>query len=291
MTQGLDASRDVAFNEWHNLRSYSLPSRMRTRFEKRVLAEDEQVTDPVFAILLGGRSGKAARPQVVQASCRRGGSETDITGVRDGLFEMPSGDDRSIMGRILHLRILPALRTPETKSALRRYMVNTIFDSTFVILGVVIGSAFASHSDLEIVVGTILTSSVALAISTGVSVYEAESHEQENRVKRIESAMLRDLGGTEVGRRSSASASMIAVVNLSAPLIVCAVLVTPFLLLGAESMQLAGTVAIALAISMLFVVGAMLGRMSGRNPWVRGSRMAVIGFVAFLVCYLIESFV
>jgi predicted membrane protein (TIGR00267 family) len=170
-------------------------------------------------------------------------------------------------------------------------MVNTIFDSTFVILGVVIGSAFASHSDLEIVIGTILTSSVALAISTGVSVYEAESHEQETRVRKIESAMLRDMGGTEVARRSGASASIIAVANLSAPLIVCGILIWPFLVFGSDDMVFAGTVAIALAISILFVVGAALGRMSGRNPWVRGTRMAAIGFVAFLVCFFIETLV
>lgn len=204
---------------------------------------------------------------------------------------MPTDGTPSLFERVVHHKVLPALRSPETKPALRRYMVNTIFDSTFVILGVVIGSAFASHSDLEIVIGTILTSSVALAISTGVSVYEAESHEQENRVKKIESAMLRSLDGTEVERRSGASASLIAAANFSAPLIVCAVVVAPFVLFGADDMRSAAMVSVALAISILFVVGAVLGRMSGRNPWVRGTRMAAIGFVAFLVCYFIESLV
>lgn len=204
---------------------------------------------------------------------------------------MPSEGAPSFIHRLFHHRVIPALQSPETWPAMRRYMVNTIFDSTFVILGVVIGSAFAAHSDLEIVIGTILTSSVALAISTGVSVYEAESHEQETRVKKIESAMLRDLGGTEVERRSGASASVIAVANFSAPLIVCAIMISPFLIFGSQDMELAGMVAIVLAISILFVVGAVLGRMSGRNPWVRGSRMAAIGFVAFLVCFFIEALV
>lgn len=204
---------------------------------------------------------------------------------------MSSEGGPSFLNRLLHGRVLPALRSPETLPAMRRYMVNTVFDSTFVVLGVVIGSAFALHSDLSIVIGTILTTSVALAISTGVSVYEAESHEQENRVKKIESAMLMDLGGTEVGRRSGASASLIAVANFSAPLIVCAILLTPFIVLGSEDIRLAGMITIALAIAILFLVGAVLGRMSGRNPLVRGSRMAAIGFVAFLICYFIESLV
>lgn len=233
---------------------------------------------------------QASRPSPVPLQ-RAPGGETDISHGRVGVYEMPTDGTPSLFERVVHHKVLPALRSPETKPALRRYMVNTIFDSTFVILGVVIGSAFAAHSDLEIVIGTILTSSVALAISTGVSVYEAESHEQETRVKKIESAMLRDLQGTEVHRRSGASTSLIAIANFSAPLIVCAIVVSPFLLIGSSDMQTAGMAAVALAISILFVVGAVLGRMSGRNPWVRGSRMAVIGFIAFLVCYFIEALV
>ncbi len=72
-----------------------------------------------------------------------------------------------------------AMQMPETGPALRRYFVNTIFDSTFVILGVIIGSAFSPDPSYDLVIATILTSSFALGISTGVSVYEAETMEAE----------------------------------------------------------------------------------------------------------------
>jgi VIT1/CCC1 family predicted Fe2+/Mn2+ transporter len=44
-----------------------------------------------------------------------------------------------------------------------------------------------------------------------------------------------------------------------------------------------------LAFLILFVVGAMMGRSGGRNPWKQGFRMALAGFGAFIICYWIES--
>jgi len=60
------------------------------------------------------------------------------------------------------------MNMPETGPALRRYFVNTIFDSTFVILGVIIGSAFSPDPSYSLVIAIVLTSSFALGISTGV---------------------------------------------------------------------------------------------------------------------------
>ncbi len=80
---------------------------------------------------------------------------------------------------------------PETGPALRRYFVNTMFDSTFAVLGIIIGSALTADADQGLVIATIITSCVALAISTGSSVYEAETLEQSRRMDEIGRAMLR----------------------------------------------------------------------------------------------------
>ena len=181
------------------------------------------------------------------------------------------------------------MRSPGTGAALRRYMVNTVFDATFVILGVVIGLAFSPEPDFRILIGTMLTSSVALAISTGVSVYEGESLEQDKRVQRIEEAMLTELKDTEVDRRSGTSVVMIATVNFLTPLAVCGIVITPFLMLGEDSIRSAGFVAVGLALCLLFATGTALGRTGKGVAWLRGLRMALIGLGAFFVCYAIES--
>jgi len=183
------------------------------------------------------------------------------------------------------------MNMPETGPALRRYFVNTIFDSTFVILGVIIGSAFSPDPSYSLVIAIVLTSSFALGISTGVSVYEAETMEQERRIKEIETAMLSSLENTEIKRMSRISILVIALVNFSAPLITCAVAITPIIIFGPGEVQTGGWVASGLALTILFVTGAFMGRMSGKNPLLRGLRMGVIGGAVFLICFWIQTLI
>jgi predicted membrane protein (TIGR00267 family) len=176
---------------------------------------------------------------------------------------------------------------PDTGPSLRRYFVNTMFDATFVILGIIIGSALSLHASRELVITTIITSSVALAISTGSSVYEAERLEQTRRLDEISRAMLTRVDETDLGKSSRASIILIAIVNSLAPLLAGALTILPFLLLPADSITYAAEISIALVIVVLFITGWIMGRISDRNPWIKGARMAVIGLVAFIICYLI----
>jgi predicted membrane protein (TIGR00267 family) len=182
-----------------------------------------------------------------------------------------------------------ALNMPETRPALRRYFVNTIFDTTFVILGVIIGSALSPHPSLDVVKTTIITSAVALAISTGASVYEAESLEQSRRLDEISRAMLSPVDETDLGRTSRASIILISLVNSSAPLLAGTLTLSPFLVLPSNDIVAAAEASITLAISLLFVTGYFMGRMANKNPWIKGTRMAVIGLIAFGICYLIGA--
>ena len=186
-------------------------------------------------------------------------------------------------------QIRTVLKAPETGPTMRRFFVNTIFDSTFVILGILIASAFGNDPNLRIIIATIITSSVALGISTGVSVYEAETMEQALKMKEIERAMLRSLEDTRIGRTSQLTIILIAGVNFIAPLIAGAITLTPFLLLGEGGVKTAAMVSVGMAILILFVVGAAMGRSGGRNPWKQGTRMAIAGVGAFVICYWIES--
>ncbi len=186
-------------------------------------------------------------------------------------------------------RIRTVLRAPETGPTMRRFFVNTIFDSTFVILGILIASAFGPDPNVRIVIATIITSSVALGISTGVSVHEAETMEQALRMKEMERAMLRSLEDTRIGRTSQLTILIISGVNFLAPLVAGLITLTPFLILGEGGVRTAAIISVGLAMLILFVVGAMMGRSGGRNPWKQGGRMAIAGIGAFIICYWIES--
>ena len=189
----------------------------------------------------------------------------------------------------LAVRIRAVLDEPETGPTLRRFFVNTIFDSTFVILGILIASAFSSEPSLRLVIVTITTSSVALGISTGISVFEAETMEQSIKMRDMERAMLTSLEDTHIHRTSKLTIFVVAVVNFTAPVIAGVITLTPFLVVGEQDIRLAAYISLGLAISILFVVGAFMGRAGQRNPLTQGARMAVAGVVAFLICFWIES--
>ena len=186
-------------------------------------------------------------------------------------------------------RFQQAMSLPETGPALRRYFINTMFDTTFVVLGIIIGTALTADADRGLVISTIITSCVALAISTGTSVYEAESLEQARRMDEIGRAMLRPVEDTDLGKASKASAIIIAVLNSLAPLMASAIIISPFLFMGGDTLVAAAEISLVLAIAILFVTGFFMGRMSERNPWWKGLRMALVGLVAFVICYLIAG--
>jgi len=184
------------------------------------------------------------------------------------------------------------IRSARFGSAFRRFLTNTVFDSTFMLLGVVIGSAF-ENPDLRLILSTMLTSSLALGISTGVSVYEAESLEQDKRIVELERALFRDLDETAIARSAKNTITVISLLNFLAPLVSCAITISPFLLvaLGILEIGLASWISIGLALSILFLAGACLGKLGGTNPWIKGLRMLMFGIVAFALGWWIESLI
>src|SRR5512143_1055923 len=105
-----------------------------------------------------------------------------------------------MVARKITSRIEAALSLPDTWPSIRRYFVNTMFDSTFVMLGIIIAGAFNEAPNLRVVIATILTSAVALGISTGVRDFEAQNLEQGSRMDEIESATLPSTEDTPLGR-------------------------------------------------------------------------------------------
>ena len=158
-------------------------------------------------------------------------------------------------------------------------------------LGIIIGSALSSDPQYNIIITTLITSAIALAISTGSSVYEAESLEQGRRMSEIGRAMLSRMEDTSIGRASRTSIILIALVNSIAPLTAGAISVAPFLLLPKSEVVLAAEIAISFSILLMFVTGFFMGRTAMKNPWLKGTRMAVIGIAAFAICYIIGGVV
>ena len=89
----------------------------------------------------------------------------------------------------------------EPSELFRRYFVNTLFDSTFVGLGILSAQAFLPEPDADLALSSLFAACLAIGISTGLSVCEAEHAEVAIRLRRLERHMLASMEGTEVARR------------------------------------------------------------------------------------------
>jgi len=176
---------------------------------------------------------------------------------------------------------------------LRRFLINTLFDSTFMQLGIIMGSAFAAGADLRLTIGTLVASSVALGISTGVSVYESETLEREKKMIELEKALFRKLDNTMIAENFKSYARILAVVNFFTPLLCCAIVSIPLLFATLKLVDgtTASWVSVISALSILFITGTYLGRLGKQNPLVKGLRMVVFGVIAFIIGFLIQTWI
>jgi predicted membrane protein (TIGR00267 family) len=176
---------------------------------------------------------------------------------------------------------------------IRRFFINTLFDSTFMLLGIIVGSAFAGDAGLNIIIVTMLTTSIALGISTGVSVYEAESLEQERKISELEKALFTDLDDTRIQKTARYTVLLATIINFATPLFSCAVTIIPFILAatGILHIDIAGWISVALALSTLFGAGVYMGRIGKTNPYKKGLRMVAFGVLAFAIGFLLDLLV
>jgi predicted membrane protein (TIGR00267 family) len=186
--------------------------------------------------------------------------------------------------------LLETLKQESVGPIVRRFFINTLFDSTFMLLGIVVGSAFAANVALNIIIVTMLTTSLALGISTGVSIYEAESLEQERKILDLEKALFTNLKNTNIHKTAKYTVLLATLINFATPLFSCAITISPFVFvaLGILTINVASWFSVLLALSTLFGAGVYMGRVGKTNPYKKGLRMVAFGILAFGFGYLLN---
>jgi predicted membrane protein (TIGR00267 family) len=184
-------------------------------------------------------------------------------------------------------------RSEYTGPIIRRFFTNTLFDSTFTLLGIVVGAAFATDANLKIILITMVTSSLALGISTGVSVYEAESLERERKIYELERALFMDLKGTKIEEKERSIIMLVALINFLTPLFSCVIAMLPFIfaIFGILETNLSSWFSVVLALSTLFGAGVYMGKLGKKNPLKKGLRMVCFGLLAFTIGFLLNSLI
>ncbi|UCH56963.1 MAG: hypothetical protein JSV18_06390 [Candidatus Bathyarchaeota archaeon] len=183
------------------------------------------------------------------------------------------------------------LRVTRAQRILRRYFAMNAFDGSMTSLGVVIGALISHISDPGTVIGVILVSGIAMAVSGFSGTYMTESAERSRALNELEDAMLVDLGDTIIGEASRFVSLFAAIVDGSAPFLASVPAVIPFYLslVGLIPVGFAFMASIGASLATLFLLGVFLGRVSESNIVYSGVKMVVAGVAVALLALLLNS--
>lgn len=183
------------------------------------------------------------------------------------------------------------LRVTRAQRILRRYFAMNAFDGAMTSLGVVIGSYISNISDPRAIIGVIIVSGIAMAVSGFSGTYMTESAERSRSLNELEDAMLVDLDDTIYGRASRFVSLFAAVVDGSAPFVASIPAVVPFYLslAGFLPIDIAFYASIGAALAVLFLLGVFLGKVSEGNLLYSGIKMVVAGLAVALLALLLNS--
>ena len=183
------------------------------------------------------------------------------------------------------------LRVTKAQMILRRYFAMNAFDGSMTSLGVVIGAYITNIRDPMAVIGVIIVSGIAMAVSGFSGTYMTESAERSRSLNELEDAMLTNLDNTIYGEASRFVAIIAALVDGSAPFLASIPAVIPFYLsyIGLLPNGLAFVTSIGASLLTLFLLGVFLGRVSDRNVLYSGVKMVIAGVAVALLALLLNS--
>ena len=180
-------------------------------------------------------------------------------------------------------------RIAEIGEIARRYFAMNAFDGVLTITGVLTGSYIAQVRRASIVIFTGLSTCIAMGISGLWGAYLTESAERKRDLNDLENHTLTDLSGTKIGRASRAAVVVVALVDGLAPFLAALVVLLPFFFSGLlADVVLSYYLSLAMALVVLFAVGAFLGSVSKDSLLISGLKMIVAGLVSIALSYLLK---
>jgi len=183
-------------------------------------------------------------------------------------------------------------RYPKASGALeiaRRLFVMNAFDGVLTIMGVVLGAYLSGVQDSGFVITAGMGGSIAMGISGMSGAYMAERAERMRDIKKLESAMLRDLNGTHVVRAFRTASVVVALVHGISPAIAALLLISPFFMVPMISIGVAAMLSLALGLVVLFFLGLFLARISEEVALISGLKMMLVGVLTILIVSLAVS--
>ncbi len=173
------------------------------------------------------------------------------------------------------------VRLTRSTALMRRYFVVNGFDGALTMLGLTMGFRMSGASDPKLAVSACVGTAIALGMSGVSSAYVSETAERQRDLKSLEQAMIADLADTEHGAAARLIPVAVALVNGLAPLSISLLVIIPLWLdlWGLALPWAALDVTAVLAFLVVFLLGVLMGWISGRFWLWTGARAVLIAAV------------
>jgi len=187
-------------------------------------------------------------------------------------------------------KIRSYIRISGVGSISRRYFVMNAFDGATTVLGIVVGAHVAEITNQLWIISSGLGAALAMGLSGFVGAYMTEEAERSIGLKDLEKSMLSDLSNSVVGEASRFASIWTGIVDGVSPAVSAIVCLMPFLLsfYGMFPINLAIQLSIAVGLSLMFLLGVFLGRISDRNMILHGVKTLCVGLVLTFVLLIFK---
>jgi len=188
------------------------------------------------------------------------------------------------------LKLLRFLRYSEKQEVARRYFFLSAFDGALAAFGIVAGASLVNDVSPAFVVAAGIGASLAMLVSGVAGAYITEEAESRRRIKELEEAMLVDMRESEVVDVSIKGAVVAALINGLAAFMTAVIVLTPYILavFNPSFAAYAMHVTFATALSVLFLLGMALAKISGQNIIIMATKMTALGVITILVIMLLN---
>ncbi len=180
------------------------------------------------------------------------------------------------------------LKITGSEEIARRYFIINSFDGVLPVLGIILGFYFSGILDPKVITAAGLGVGVAMFISGVSAAYLSEKAERIKDLKALEGAMIMNMGKTLIGRASIAAPIFTALVNGASPLLSAIMVIFPFFFSPSIITEMAAFyISITLAATLLFILGAFLGKLSKENMFLYGIKTLLAGIATGGILYII----
>lgn len=181
------------------------------------------------------------------------------------------------------------LRLLKEEEIARRYFIMNSFDGILTIFGVILGMYIVGVHDAKILIVSCFTAAVAMAVSGIWGAYVTEHAERVREVKELGAYLLIDLKDTRIGKNAEIMSLIVAVVDGMSPLLMSLILLVPFILTYfILSIDTAYQLSFILVLIMLFLLGAVVGKIEKASAIKSGLKMVFAGLTVGLLVFFLE---